>query len=222
VAYSSNLEASRKIQRDIASKVIVQDNFKSPPSIIAGVDLAFLEDDGIAACAAMDFPPRRLVETKQTINHLTFPYVSTFLAFREGPTTLEVISSMYTKMDVLLVNGQGIAHPLRCGLASHVGVVSGQPTIGVASSRLIGEYDIEPQYGGEAVLLRDRGDAVGWVLRPKTGSRLLFVSPGHLVGLESSLRIVKDCLRGHRLPEPLWMAHYYANQRKRELELSRT
>ena len=222
MAYLRNLEASRKTQRDIASKVIVKDNFKSPPSIVAGVDLAFLEEDGIAACAAMDFPPRQLVEVKQTVTHLTFPYVSTFLAFREGPAMFEAISSMCSKIDVLLVNGQGIAHPLRCGLASHLGVVSGRPTIGVASSRLIGEYDSEPQYEGEAVLLKDRGDTVGWVLKPQLSSRLIFVSPGHLVGLESSLRIVKDCILRHRLPEPLRMAHYHANLMKRELEPSRT
>jgi deoxyribonuclease V len=87
-----NRESLRKIQRDIASKVIVQDIFKSPPSTVAGVDLAFLEEDGIAACAAMDYPPRQLIEAKQTITHLTFPYVPTSLTFREGPAILEVIS----------------------------------------------------------------------------------------------------------------------------------
>ena len=216
-----NRESLRKIQRDIASKVIVQDNFKSPPSTVAGVDLAFLEDDAIADCAAMDYPPRQLIEAKQTITHLTFPYVPTFLAFREGPAMMEVISSMRSKIDVLLVNGQGIAHPLQCGLASHVGVVNKLPTIGVASSRLVGEYDM-PQNEGEAAPLEDKGDRVGWVLKSQMRSKPIFVSPGHLVGLDASLRIVKDCIRGHRLPEPLWMAHYYANRVKRELEPSRT
>ncbi|MCJ7631465.1 endonuclease V [Candidatus Bathyarchaeota archaeon] len=213
-----NLDNLRRIQRENATKVIVQDHFEFPPSIIAGVDLAFLREDGIAACTAMDFPPKQIVEAKQTVTHLTFPYLPTFLTFREGPPMLEVMSSMRSKIDVFLVNGQGIAHPLHCGLASHVGVVSSRPTIGVASSHLIGEYDNEPENEGEAVPLKHRGEIVGWVLRSRLGSKPIFVSPGHLVGLESSLRVVRDCLRGHRLPEPLQMAHIKANQKKRELE----
>jgi len=216
-----NRESLRKIQRDIASKVIIQDKFRSPPSIVAGVDLAFLEDDGIAACAAMDYPPRQLIESKQTVIQLTCPYIPTFLAFREGPAILEVISSMRSNIDVLLVNGQGIAHPLRCGLASHVGVVNKLPTIGVASSRLVGEYDV-PQKEGEATLLEDQGDRVGWVLKSRLRSKPIFISPGHLIGLDTSLRIVKNCIQGNRLPEPLQMAHYYANRVKRELEPGRT
>lgn len=216
------LESLRKIQREAASEVIVKDNFDSPLEIVAGVDLAFLGEDGIAACVAMDHPPKKVVETQSLVMSLDFPYISTFLTFREGPSMIKVIMSLRTKVNIFLINGQGIAHPVGCGLASHIGVDLDKPTIGVTSNRLIGEYDHEPRNAGEAVPLEYKGKMVGWVLKSRSGSRPIFVSPGHRIGLDSSLNIVKEYLLGHRLPEPLEMAHAAANQEKRRLIATRT
>lgn len=217
-----NLEGLRRIQRETASKVVVEDQFKSPLESVAGVDLAFLEDDGVATCVAMDYPPTKVIETQTLVMPLNFPYIPTFLTFREGPPMIKVISSLRTKVSIFLINGQGIAHPLGCGLASHVGVQSGKPTIGVAASRLVGEYEYEPKNQSEAISLIYDGERVGWVLKSRSGSKPIFVSPGHRVGLDSSLRIVKTCLLGHRLPEPLQMAHLAANREKKKLATTRT
>ena len=217
-----SLENLRRIQREAASKVILEDEFESPIEAVAGIDLAFSGDDGVAACIAMDYPPTKIVEVQTLVMPLDFPYIPTFLTFREGPPMVKVISSLRTKVNVFLINGQGITHPLRCGLASHVGVESGRPTIGVTTSRLVGEYEHEPKNEGKAVPLTCNGERVGWVLKSRSGSRPIFVSPGHRVGLDSSLRIVKTCLLGHKLPEPLRMAHVAANEEKRKLSATRT
>lgn len=216
------LDHLRRIQKETASKVAIEDLFESPIEAIAGVDLAFFGDNGVAACVAMDYPHTKIVETQTLVMPLNFPYIPTFLTFREGPPMVKIMSSLKTKVNVFLINGQGISHPLRCGLASHVGVESDKPTVGVAVSRLVGEYDREPNNEGEAVSLTYSGERVGWVLKSRSGSRPIFVSPGHRVGLDSSLMIVKACLLGHRLPEPLQMAHLAANEEKRRLAATRT
>lgn len=216
------LDDLRRIQRETASKVIVEDRFESPIEVVAGVDLAFYGNDGIAACAATNYPSMRIVETRTLVMALAFPYIPTFLTFREGPPMVQVMSSLRTKVNLFLINGQGIAHPLRCGLASHVGVDTDKPTIGVAASRLVGEYDHVPENEGDAVPLIYEGEQVGWLLKSRSGSNPIFISPGHRVGLDSSLKIVKTCLRGHKLPEPLQMAHATANKEKRRRASTRT
>ncbi len=192
----------------------MDDKFRSPPIIIAGVDIAYNGDTCSTACVAMGYPPKKIVEVKTICMPVPFPYVPTLLAFREGPATLAVMSAMEVAVDIFLINGHGIAHPLRFGLASHVGVLSGKPTIGVASSLLVGECDREPLHVNEAMPLTIGGDAVGWVLKPQSGSRPIIVSPGHLVGMSSSLEIVRNCLCGDRLPRPLRMAHLWANKKE--------
>ncbi len=217
-----NLENLRRIQRETAGKIVVEDLFRSPIEAVGGVDLAFFGDNGVAVCVAMDYPPTKIIETQTFVTPLGFPYIPTFLTFREGPLMVEVMSSLRTKVNVFLINGQGIAHPLGCGLASHVGVESDKPTIGVTANRLVGEYHGEPRNEGEAVLLTYNGERVGWVLKSRLSSKPIFVSPGHRVSLDSSLRIVKTCLLAHRLPEPLQMAHVAANEEKRRFAATRT
>jgi len=143
--------------------------------------------------------------------------VPTFLGFREGPAIVKLIKLRRRTPDVFLINAQGIAHPLFCGCASHVGVLAQKPVIGVAASNLCGEYDCEPVEVGDAVPMRYNGRVVGWVLKSKAGCNPIFVSPGHLVSLESSLKIVKDCLKNHKLPEPLQQAHRLANDERNKL-----
>jgi deoxyribonuclease V len=214
---TSSLSELRRIQRETAKKVVLEDRFEQPITSVAGVDLAFINETGIAACVATDYPPRKILEVQTAAIPVNFPYVPTFLTFREGPPILRAISSTKTRVNIFLINGQGLAHPLRCGLASHLGVESGHPTIGVTKNRLIGEYAHVPEGGRDAVPLTSEGEQVGWVLRSRKGSKPIFVSPGHMVSLHSSLAIVSACLAGHRLPEPIRMAHEAANYEKRRL-----
>jgi len=182
------------------------------------VAVAFKEKRGIVAIIVADCSSGEVLESQTLIAKLTFPYIPAFLAFREGPAILKAIHSIKTRVSVLLINGQGLAHPLRCGLASHLGVESGHPTIGVTKNRLIGEYPPVPEGEQDAVPLTSEGEQVGWVLRSRKGSKPIFVSPGHMVSLHSSLAIVRACVAGHRLPEPIRMAHEAANHEKRRLE----
>ena len=208
------IEALRRIQRELSLKIVVQDVFKTSVTKISGIDLAFVKEKAIVACVTMSFPSLEDVKKKILETELDFPYIPTLLSFREGPAIVKMINSLRSETDIFLVNAQGIAHPLFCGCASHVGVLTQKPTIGVASSNLCGIYDHEPIEVGEAVPMYYSGRAVGWILKSKKGCRPIFISPGHLVSLESSLKIVKDCLKNHKLPEPLYNAHRLANEER--------
>ena len=216
------LEALREIQRKLSLNVIIQDKFKTPITRVGGVDLAFIKELAIVACVTLIFPTLEIVDEETLVTQLDFPYVPTLLSFREGPVMVEIINFLRTEPDVFLINAQGIAHPLFCGCASHVGVLTEKPTIGVATNNLCGEYDHEPVEVGEAVPMRYSGRVVGWVLKSKKGCRPIFVSPGHLVSLESSLKIVKECLRSYKLPEPLQCAHKLANKEVMRLHQTTT
>jgi deoxyribonuclease V len=122
------------------------------------------------------------------------------------------------KPDVILVDGQGIAHPRRIGLASHLGVCLNLPTIGCAKSRLIGKYAPVPEMPGEYSLLKDKGEDVGIVLRTRKGVKPIFVSPGHLMDIKTAYRIVMQCLKGYRLPEPTRLAHLLANRARNQVD----
>ncbi len=144
---------------------------------------------------------------------IKFPYVPTFLSFREAEPIVETFSSLRKKPEVLLVDGHGIAHPREIGLASHVGVLLETPTIGVAKKILVGEYNRHEDVGGASKILH-KGRTVGFALNSRRNSKPIFVSPGHLVSLEKSLEVVKKCIKGHRLPEPLRLAHELSSKAK--------
>jgi deoxyribonuclease V len=216
VPTEEELKNLREIQLKIAKMVIRVDDFRNPPRLVCGVDIAFLDEEAVASCIVMDFPPRRVVESKTASAALRFPYIPTLLAFREGPLIVEVISSLTSDPDVFLINAHGVAHPLRCGCASHVGVKAEKPTIGVTTAKLMGEYR-EPAEEGGTEALKIEGEQVGWVLRTRRCCRPIFVSPGHRVGMQASLEIVKTCLLGHKLPEPLRLAHMTAKDERRRL-----
>jgi len=148
---------------------------------------------------------------------LEFPYIPTLLSFREGPSIVNIISSSDVKPDVFLINAQGIAHPLFCGCASYVGIQIQRPTIGIAQSNLCGEYEYEPKEAGEFVLMYYRERSVGWVFKSKKGCKPIFISPGHLIGLKSSLEIVRGCMGKYKLPLPLQYAHILASETKRKI-----
>jgi deoxyribonuclease V len=211
------LESLRKIQEKISSKIIVKDSFKKPITLIAGVDLAFIQDTAIVACVTQNFPSLEVVDTKTMVVELDFPYIPTFLGFREGPAIVQLIKSLNTLPDIFFINAHGIAHPRYFGCASHVGILVEKPTIGVAANNLQNEYSQKRIDVGEAVSMYYNGRAVGWVLNSKSGCKPIFISPGHLVSLDSSLKIAKDCLKGHKFPEPLFNAHKLANEEKKRI-----
>jgi len=213
----NGLAGFRTIQKQLSRRVIINDAFKKPLTQVAGIDLAFTDNLAITACVITSFPTLKPIHQKTSTSEVAFPYIPTFLSFREGPPIIKIITSLEEKADIFLINAHGLAHPLYCGCASYVGVLTGVATIGVATSNLCGVYAHVPQRVGEAVATRYAGRRVGWVLQSQERCRPIFVSPGHKIGQHSCLKIVKKCILRHKLPEPLWLAHRLANEEKRRL-----
>jgi deoxyribonuclease V len=215
VVSPEDLEALRARQKELASKAIISNGFKEPIKRVAAVDLAFLPKSENAVVAVLVFSIKEkdfeTIETVHVQGELRFPYIPGFLAFREGPLILDGLRRLSEDFDVLLCNAHGIAHPLGCGCSTYVGVEIGKPTIGVAKGILCGSY-IEPTKVGDwtPIIYNDR--IVGAAILTKPGCRPIFVSPGHLVSVESSARIVLNLVRDHRFPEPLWKAHEMATK----------
>lgn len=184
---------------------------------VAGADIA-IDSRGttaIGAVVVLTFPALEPVEARTVRARLAFPYVPGLLSFREIPVLLVALSKIKAEVDVLLCDGQGIAHPRGIGLASHLGLCIGIPTIGCAKSRLVGEHGPVGTERGSFAPLIYRGARVGSVVRTRTGVKPLFVSPGHMIDMASSRRIVLACAPRFRLPEPTRLAHIAAGAAKK-------
>ncbi len=201
------------IQTDLVGRVSLTD----PPGLkgitfIAGGDACYdsvrcTPTHGAACFAVCRYPSMELVETVLVEGTVRVPYIPSFLAFRELPLFLKAYRRISRRVDVFLIDAQGIAHPRGLGFASHFGVVTGEVSIGCAKSRLIGEFADQGDRPGAASPLYAGTRRIGSVLRPLEGRHVLFVSPGHRISVASSLRIVRGCLRGRRMPEPIQIAH---------------
>ncbi len=189
-----------------------------PPRRIAGVDAAYQKDDRLlyGAAVVLSWPELELLETAVAVGPVPFPYIPGLLSFREAPILQAAILKLAKKPDVILVDGQGIAHPRGLGLASHLGLLLGLPTIGCAKSRLWGEAGELGLEKGSFCPLTAAGEVVGYLLRSRRGCRPLFISPGHLITLEESLELTRGCLGPYRLPLPLRQAHLLGNAWRRQ------
>jgi len=199
------------IQRKLAAQVS-RSSQGITPHFIAGVDISAGKGQEMAtgAVVVLEYPDLRLVETKVTQGRINFPYVPGLLSFRESPLTLAACEKLSITPDLILVDGQGIAHPRRLGLASHLGLFLNIPTIGCAKSLLCGQHEepgIEP---GSYAEVTDRGETIGVVLRTRPGVKPVYVSIGHKVDLQTAIYWVLKLCRGYRLPEPTRLAHLAA------------
>jgi deoxyribonuclease V len=204
---------ARIIQDELATEVERADRF-GPVRYVAGVDVGF-ENAGNttrAALVVLQFPELIPVERIIARRPTDFPYVPGLLSFREIPALLEAFDAVRIWPDVVLCDGQGIAHPRRFGLACHLGVLLDLPTIGVAKHRLIGQFAQPPQRRGAWSALLDKGEIVGAALRSRVGTRPIFVSTGHRVSLASAIDLVLACTRRYRLPETTRQAHHLASR----------
>jgi deoxyribonuclease V len=193
---------ARAIQEDLRGRVITQDDFGDIRQV-AGTDVAFEEQGRVTrgAVALLEYPGLELIDHAIARRPTTFPYIPGLLSFREIPVLLDAIEALGRRPDLLICDGQGIAHPRRFGLACHLGVLTDLPAIGVAKSRLTGKHEVVPDRKGAWVPLRDGDDVIGAVLRTRRGVRPVYVSPGHKVSLESAIRLTLDCITRFRLPE---------------------
>jgi deoxyribonuclease V len=206
--WPNDLAQARAIQEELRDCVDETPPPGFAPRRIAGVDVHFSKDGSAAYAAAvlLDALALEIVESAQAGLPATFPYRSGFLSFREVPVAMAALAMLYETPDLVLVDGQGRAHPRRIGFASHLGLVVGVPTIGVAKSRLIGRFADPAPVAGAASPLEDKGEIVGAVVRTKAGCRPLFVSVGHRVDLETAVAWTLRTTRRHRLPEPTRLA----------------
>jgi len=219
---SHNLEELRNLQKRIAPKVILEDFLQRQIQSVTGFDVAYDDDEAFVAAVTMNYETLTVKEEKTSTEHVSFPYIPTFLSFREGPLVIKLASKLRLEPDVLMINAHGIAHPFFCGCASYVGVSVKKPTIGVAGSKLCGDYDAEPGKEGEWVPIIYNGRTVGAVLLSRQGSKPIFVSVGHMMTLDSALKTVNHFVAQHRFPEPLRLAHVLANRVRRKRKVDRS
>jgi len=203
------------IQNQLRSQVITEDQL-GDVQYVAGVDLGFEEDGAIsrAAVAVLSFPDLQLQEKAIAKRPTTFPYIPGFLSFREIPAILDALETVSITPDLIVCDGQGIAHPRRLGIACHLGVLIDIPTIGAAKSLLVGKHDEVPVEKGSWQPLRYRGEVVGAVVRSRTGVKPLYVSPGHRISLPTAIDYVLRCTTKYRLPETTRWADKLASNRK--------
>jgi deoxyribonuclease V len=199
------------IQKELAGEVVREGNVTTP-HFIAGVDISVdrFTGTGKGAVVVLNYPDLEIVEVQVVTDRITFPYVPGLLSFREAPLILAAFEKITVKPDLILVDGQGIAHPRRMGIASHLGLFLKIPTIGCAKSRLCGEHETPSNEAGSYVELVDNGEVIGAVLRTRAGVKPVYVSIGHMIDLLSAIRWVGACCRGYRLPEPTRLAHLAA------------
>ena len=188
---------------------------------VAGVDVSYdiKQNISYAFIVAMKLDELLPLTTVKAELPTAFPYIPGLLSFREIPIILKALDLLKEKPDLLMVDGQGIAHPRRMGIASHLGVLMDIPAIGVAKSRLTGKYEEPGPQKGNTSLLFHKEERIGTVLRSKDNTLPLFISPGHRMSHETALKITLDCLRRHRLPEPTRIADKLSKQKKNSLVL---
>ncbi|WP_034833499.1 deoxyribonuclease V [Endozoicomonas numazuensis] len=193
---------ARKSQLELSRQVIQKDNL-SEVRWVAGVDVGFEQQGSVtrAAVALLDFPSLALKGFVIHREPTRMPYIPGLLSFRECPAIIEALGQLNTAPDLILCDGQGIAHPRRLGVACHLGVLTGLPAIGVAKSRLCGQHDALAEAKGSQVDLVDKGEVIGRVIRSRKGVRPLYVSIGHKVSLTTAVDYVLACLTQYRLPE---------------------
>ncbi len=210
-----NIEEAKDIQGLLAAKVIISRLRKKIRSI-AGVDAAFSERRVFAAACLFSYPDLEFIAETTAVAKISFPYVPGFLSFREGPAIIQAVGRLKTKPDLILVDGQGIAHPRGIGIASHIGVLLNIPTIGCAKSRLVGRFAEPGLKKGHWSPLLHEGKTIGAVLRTRDAVRPLFVSPGHRVGFVDSINFVLACTRHYRISEPLRRADFLSKKARRQ------
>jgi deoxyribonuclease V len=204
--------AARAVQEQLRPHLVLTDDLP-PLRTIAGTDVGFTADGRLtrAAIVQLSWPDLAPVASATAVCPTAFPYVPGLLSFREVPALLAALAELPTLPDLLLVDGQGTAHPRRCGLACHLGLLTGLPAIGVAKSRLLGTHGDLPPERGAWVPLCDHGETIGAVLRTRAGVRPLYVSPGHRVSLATALALVLAATPRYRLPVTTRLAHRLAS-----------
>ncbi len=203
-------EEAIAIQQRLRQQVLADGPPPPEGAVIVGLDVGFRGEVARSAAVAVRYPDMTPLDQAVAELPVQFPYIPGLLAFREAPVMLEALARLRFAPDLLMVDGHGISHPRRMGIATHLGVYLDKPSIGCAKSRLWGRHEPPPDEPGAWTPLMDGKEVIGAVLRTQRGQAPLFVSVGYRISLENAVRTVLACVRAHRLPEPTRLAHLAA------------
>ncbi|MBN2183369.1 MAG: deoxyribonuclease V [Sedimentisphaerales bacterium] len=204
-----------ELQRRLAGQVR-HTKLEKRPKIVAGLDCAFSKDGKkiIAAVVVLRLPELEVIETANAAENVKFPYIPGLLSFREAPVCISAVEKIKNLPDLFIIDGQGIAHPRRLGLAAHLGLFFDMPTIGCAKSRLTGSFEEPQSEKGAYTWLEDGEEIIGAVVRTRTNVKPVFISVGHQCRLDSAINITFECTTRYRLPEPTRLAHQFVSKLK--------
>ena len=209
-----SIENAHEAQLKASERIIRQDFLPEKMQYVAGIDVSYVAGLSIGVATVFDYDSLSLLESKTTYAKTRFPYIPTLLSFREMPPVIEAIKMLRLEPDVFLIDGQGIMHPYRLGLASHLGLAINKPTIGVAKSPLVGAVNEFNEENWAPII--DKKELVGAALLTKKGAKPIYVSIGHMVSLKRAIEVVKHCTPRHRIPKPIRLAHRVATQERRK------
>jgi len=215
------VEKARRLQCQLATQVIKEDMLPKTLRYVAGVDVSYIGEWAFGAVAVLDYSSLAVAETRTAKVKASFPYIPTLLSFREIKPSLAAIRKLKMQPDVFMVDAQGIAHPYRLGFASHLGLLLGKPSVGVAKSLLCGQVQRARKEGWSPII--DQGEIIGAALRRRDeAGKPIYVSIGHKVALERAIEIAEHCIKSGRLPEPIRIAHMLATEemKKRKQEIT--
>ena len=211
--WDGSIAAARSLQVELAKRVSLQDDFPEP-RVLAGFDVGFEEEGTVtrAAVVLLDAGTLQPIESHIARVETSMPYVPGLLSFRELPALMAALAMLMRTPDLVFVDGQGIAHPRRLGIAAHFGVATGLPAIGVAKKVLAGRHNDPGPTPGDRAALTHRGEQIGWALRSKLRCNPLIISPGHRISMDTAVGWVMRTLKGYRLPEPTRLADRIASR----------
>ena len=206
-----------QLQKQLAYEVVAEDRFSEPVKTVAGIDLGYdsKNDTSRAVCVVLSFPELELIETSEALLPIQFPYVPGLLSFRETPVAIKALEKLTVTPDLILCDGQGLAHPRRFGIACHIGLITDLPTLGVAKSLLVGKFENLGESRGSRAPLVHKNEQVGFALRTKDKVQPVYVSVGHRISLETAADYVLQCAQKYRLPETTRLADKMASYRKK-------
>ena len=214
-----SIQEATQIQKNLRGKIRLT-ALRRQPRTVAGADISFerFSDRFHAAIVVLSYPDLEVIETATATLRVRFPYVPGYLSFREVPALAKAYDKLKIKPDVIMMDGQGIAHPRRLGVATHFGLGLDIPTIGCAKSLLYGAGTAPAPRKGSVSYIRDPkgSDSIGAYVRTKDGVKPVIISPGHRITLEESIDIALHCVRFHRIPEPTRLAHDLANSARKK------
>jgi deoxyribonuclease V len=205
-----------ELQKQLAYEVVAEDKFEEPVKTVAGIDLGYdaAANTSRAVAVVLSFPELELVESAESKMPIQFPYVPGLLSFRETPVAVKALEKLQTAPDLILCDGQGLAHPRGFGIACHIGLIADVPTVGVAKSVLVGRFEGLGEKRGSTAPLVYKNREVGAAVRTRDRVQPVYVSVGHRISLETAVRYVLACAPKYRLPETTRLADKMASYRK--------